>query len=813
MAFTLTDNAQDKQNLNKQVISLVLEIDGYDKIFSMDKILKYIRVGSENLRVGNSWVIGGEEYTASARDWISIDGTTSSISQQLMSDKGGASSVTSFQINLIDFHDQVTELISPNKVLTDILGREAYVYLGYKDTYFPSDYILLFSGIIDEIESGGTIKLNVSNAEQKKRQDIFPIIETEANEAIDISETSIDLLTAENFLLPVSGSLRTYVKIDDEIIEYTGITTNTLTGCTRAQFGTIAATHDIEASASSWYRLQGNATDLALQLMLSGPDTYYKTDVPVASFGVDGEGNYSSNIIFIAETDAVTKLGITAGDYLTTTGATNASNNFSLRTVTSISVDENGSVITVDGAALVVETNSSAVISIKSQYNILPDGLGLGNHQVDIAEFDRIYTLFSGSIPDYDFYITDTIQGKEFIDKEILFPANLFSLPKKGKISVGVVSPPLAIATLPVLNSDNITKPDSIKIKRAIGKYFYNSVIYKYNFDAVETSKPLTGLIVTDNDSRAQIPVGTKAITINSKGMRNDAGTTAILDINSRRLLAKYKFAAEAITINVFYGIGFNIDVGDIVYFGDEDLNIPDTVTGVRGFTPRLCEVIDKKMNIFQGTVSLTIIDTSYLTSGRYGIISPSSIIGTGSTTTTLVITDSYSTAFPDIEKNKWQDYIGQNILIHDDTYGTTYESNLIGFDPSDNYTMLIAPIAGSPTAGMIVDVAFYPMTAVASDNRLLKNIFVYTDPSVVVTSGVSDTEFVVGAGDISKFLVGATVLLHNVDYSSVSVEAKISEINTNNIVVDRALGFTPSSSYICELIGFLDGGNSYRYL
>ena len=813
MAFTLTDNAQDKQNLNKQAISLVLEIDGYDKIFSMDKILKYIRVGSENLRVGNSWVIGGEEYTASARDWISIDGTTSSISQQLMSDKGGASSVTSFQINLIDFHDQVTELISPNKVLTDILGREAYVYLGYKDTYFPSDYILLFSGIIDEIESGGTIKLNVSNAEQKKRQDIFPIIETEANEAIDISETSIDLLTAENFLLPVSGSLRTYVKIDDEIIEYTGITTNTLTGCTRAQFGTIAATHDIEASASSWYRLQGNATDLALQLMLSGPDTYYKTDIPVASFGVDGEGNYSSNIIFIAETDAVTKLGITAGDYLTITGATNAANNFTLRTVTSISVDENGSVITVNGAALVVETNSSAVMSIKSQYNILPDGLGLGNHQVDIAEFDRIYTLFSGSIPDYDFYITDTIQGKEFIDKEILFPANLFSLPKKGKISVGVVSPPLAIATLPVINSDNITKPDSIKIKRAIGKYFYNSVIYKYNFDAVETSKPLTGLIVTDNDSRAQIPVGTKAITINSKGMRNDAGTTAILDINSRRLLAKYKFAAEAITINVFYGIGFNIDVGDIVYFGDEDLNIPDTVTGVRGFTPRLCEVIDKKMNIFQGTVSLTIIDTSYLTSGRYGIISPSSIIGTGSTTTTLVITDSYSTAFPDIEKNKWQDYIGQNILIHDDTYGTTYESNLIGFDPSDNYTMLIAPIAGSPTAGMIVDVAFYPMTSVATDNRLLKNIFVYTDPSVAVTSGVSDTEFVVGAGDISKFLVGATVLLHNVDYSSVSVEAKISEINTNNIVVDRALGFTPSSSYTCELIGFKDSGPAYRYL
>lgn len=823
MAFTLTSNAEDKQSLNKQQISLILEIDGYDHYFSMDKIYQYIRVGSDNLRVGNSWVIGGSEYARNNYDYIAIDGTTSSISQQLMSDKGGSSSVTSFQINLIDFHEIVTDLISPNRTLTDILGREAYVYLGYKDTYFPQDYIMLFSGIIDEVEAGGTIKLNVSNPEQKKRQDIFPIIETDLSSSINNAVTTIPVTSNANFLLPTTATstltgdsitFSTYCKIEDEIINYTTQGTNTLTGATRAQFATIAASHNSGTSVAPWYRLQGNAIDLALSIMLSSADNiYYKTGIDIANFGIDAEGNVGTNTIFFAGIDVTTKLGFNVGDYLTTTGATNAGNNFTLRTITSIDIDANGSVVTVNGSALTLEANTSAVASIKSQYNLLPDGLGLGNHQVDIAEYERIYTLFNGSIPTYDFYITETVNAKEFIEKEILFPANLFALPKKGKISVGVVSPPLAIATLPRLNSDNVTKPDTIRIKRAIGKYFYNTVIYKYNYDAVETNKPLTGLIVVDEDSKAQIPVGTKAITIASKGMRNDANTSTILDINSRRILSKYKYAAEAITLNVFYGIGFNIDVGDIVYFGDTDLNLPDTVNGVRGFSPRLCEVIDKKMNIFQGTVQLTIIDTSYLTNGRYGIISPSSIVGTGSTTTNIIITDSYSTTFPDIEKNKWQDYIGQNLYIHDDTYTTTYSTKLLGFDPSNNYSMIVSPMSGSPTAGMIVDIAFYPMTTVASDNELLKNIFVFTDPSVAVVSGVSSTEFVVGAGDISKFLVGQTIILHNVDWSSYSSEVKISQINTNNIVVDRTLGFTPSSSYTVELIGYKDGGNSYRFL
>jgi|694.fasta_scaffold02549_7 hypothetical protein len=815
MAFELTTSAKDKQAMSRQEPSLILEIDGYSSIFGMHKLLKIARIGAGGLYIDGTWRIGGNYGDSSVQDWISIDGTTSTISQQLLQDKGGTSSITSFQISLIDYNDLVTKLISPGIVLQDILGREAFVYLGYKDTLFPQDYVLLFNGIIDEIESSGVIKLNVANPESKKRQEIFPNIETELVSDITNSQTTIPLQSVENMFLPVTDILETYIRIDDEIIRYTGINTSTneLTGCTRAQFETVAVEHDEETSVSSFLRLKGEAVTLALQVMLSGEKEYYKENYPVTTFGLDGEGNPNSQALFFQGVDMQTKWGLTVGSFITTQYASNASNNFNLRTITSIEVSTAGTLVTVSGAALVAENPSNGVASFKSQYNVLPDGLGMGAHQVDIQEFNRVETLFTGQIPSYDFYLTDTINGKDFIDREILFPANLFSLPKRGKSSVGAVSPPLALATLPQLNADKVTRPNSIKIKRALGKYFYNTAIYKFNFDAVETDKPLSGYIRIDEDSKSQIPVGTKAITIVSKGLRNDANTKVILDTFSRRLLEKYKYAAEAITLSCFYSVGFNIDVGDVVLFGDSELNLPDSTRGARGFEPRLCEVINKSMNIVTGTVDLTLIDTAYLTSGRYGVFSPSSVLGTGSTLSTLVLTDSFGTVAPDLEKNKWTDYIGENILIHSDDYSVTYSSKILGFNPLNNYEMLIDPIASAPSAGFIVDVAFYPASTDPQIQFALKNVFVFADPSVAVASGSSATVFSVASGDVGKFHIGSTVLLHDESWSSVSPEAKVSSIVGNQITVDRSLGFTPSSTYRVELIGFPDSGFAYRYL
>jgi hypothetical protein len=60
-------------------------------------------------------------------------------------------------------------------------------------------------------------------------------------EALDDIETEIDIVSSIGF--KQDG----VVKIDDEIITYTGISTNTLTGCTRGTNSTSAVAHDISS--------------------------------------------------------------------------------------------------------------------------------------------------------------------------------------------------------------------------------------------------------------------------------------------------------------------------------------------------------------------------------------------------------------------------------------------------------------------------------------------------------------------------------------------------------------------------------------
>ena len=81
-------------------------------------------------------------------------------------------------------------------------------------------------------------------------------VATTLAEALDNSETEIDLTSATGF--PTSGTVR----CESEDITYTGITTNTLTGCTRGAGSTSAATHS-------------NGLAIGLVVNLSGSYNYF----------------------------------------------------------------------------------------------------------------------------------------------------------------------------------------------------------------------------------------------------------------------------------------------------------------------------------------------------------------------------------------------------------------------------------------------------------------------------------------------------------------------------------------------------------
>ena len=127
----------------------------------------------------------------------------------------------------------------------DIYGTDASNNADY-------DTVIALQGVPREINFwrglGGVDRMAVGThnhlyiIENQAAYDITPIRDTSGqtttlDEALDTSETSIDLTSATGF--PTAGA----IKIETEIITYTNISSNTLTGCTRGTNSTSAATH------------------------------------------------------------------------------------------------------------------------------------------------------------------------------------------------------------------------------------------------------------------------------------------------------------------------------------------------------------------------------------------------------------------------------------------------------------------------------------------------------------------------------------------------------------------------------------------
>lgn len=915
MATELTDKAQVKADSRIQEPQLVLKIDGVDTIYGVGEVKKYIKIGDPELEIGDEWMIGGLNAYENQLDVVDLDGSSNTISQQLLPDKGGTTSVSYVQVSLIDKNSAMTELITPGMVVEDILGRKASVYLGYKETAWPQDFVRIFSGVIDEITGGPTITLNVAHPEQKKRSEIFQKITTEltsdlhyrsANiqrilyktrrdvvgtvtvtyttgatagfenvlvsgnniviqlepgvsqakhvrnaieKSIDalslveikidsgfqnefqtiqsitslLSDTTINVTTTQGMLLPVPAEgFRTYVRVNDEVIEYTGLTATTITGCTRAAFELVderseGASHKEGDTVDTFYRLEGSAFDIALKVLMSGGPQYFAEDIQIKSI-VDVEGvGPIPNAVWFDNLNIQDAWGISLGDKATITGDAIPANNVTDAVIADIVATPYGSYIILDGVSLVSQPISTGTIAFASKWNVLPEGagLGLGGDEVDVPEFERLRDIFSSSLFEYDFYLKETVKAKDFIDTEVLFPTGAFTLPRRGKISVGYTSPPVGAAELKVLDSTNTSKPNQTKVKRSFNRYFYNNVLFQYN-EAVVDDRFLSGDLEVSQDSKNRIPVGNKTLVIKARGLRPSTDATVIIEILKRRFQDKYKFGAEVISMFAFYGKTFDTDVGDIVVFGDNSLKLPDTKSGTRDFNPRLFEVANKSLSIKSGEVKLDLIDSGYsLNDGRYGVVSPASqTVAAGSSGSEVKIKNSYETVSPQKEKTKWTPYIGQKVLVHDENWDNLHETILLGFSASDDFLMLLQdPVPFAVLDDYIVDIAQYPDNADPNDNQLAKRVFAFTNPTVTVLTGSSDTVFTVAGLDASKFLEGAIVLVRDEDWNVVSPEVTIVDVTGSTITVGSSLGFTPLSGYEIDFIGFKDGGAPYRYL
>lgn len=697
--------------------NIVLCIDGAPYCMGSAVIRRIVRIGDPGLLIDGSWLIGGVVDLDTQRTLVSTQGTSTTIKQQLDADKGRGSSIQSMDIELVDVDNQVTELITPGLVMTDILARKAKVYMALDgEAVWPLDYLLLFRGVVDDVKStAGVVTMTIAHPEQKKKQSVYDRIESNSVGSITSSQTTIPLVDTTGFLKAVVGpsgttdnvNFKSYVRIDDEIIEYTGISGNNLTGCGRGSLNTFPVAHAADAQASSFYRQRGTAMDIALKMMLSKGD-YYLTGVPMSAFQVITGPTSIPNAIWFEDLDLRTEYGLTVGDYVSTTGAANAANNFTLRAITEIIPTDTGTYFVVSGAPLVDESPTSATISFRSKYDTFPAGLGLGADEVDVAQHEYLNTQFLNSFT-YDIYIKDTIENaRDWLDIEIYKPASAYSLPRKAQASVQLLLGPIPGSQMTTLSKANIVNPSKLRLRRTVNKNFFNTIIYRYDEDEL-TEKFLRGNIEQSATSINQIPVGTRPMVISSKGLRTTSNAASLAQSASTRRLNRFAFGAEFLeAVQLTFGAGFDLEVGDIVILDPEGLSISNTIDGTREKAIALFEIVNKSLNWKTGAVEVDLLDSGFDPDAKYCLIAPSSTISSAASQTIFTISQTAYSVYGTAEFQKWARLEDCSVVVRSPDYTTRYAVSQIQTATS-NTIELATPLGFTPLPGDVMELSKYP--------------------------------------------------------------------------------------------------------
>lgn len=714
MTLTLTENTRNAIEQVNNTPQVVLKIDGIDTLFGASKILKYVRIGDNNLLIGNDWRIGGfneVEDQASLITFGGDGGTTTKITQNLNLDRGEGSSVSQVQVTLIDKNNQVTELITPGEMVTDILGRKAKLLIGFQSTAYPEDYLTIFRGIISDVTSGnGAVTIQIDHPDQKKRSKIFRKKTTKLSGSIDASQTTVTVESTNDFLDPILGPDGTYdpdfhsaIRIDDELIRYTGISGNQFTGCTRGYLNTVAAPHDDDASVATFYRLQGDVMTVALKMMSSGFQGPYQSNITVGAFESFESQNVLSAVYF-SGVNFKEEYGAVVGDYLTVSGATDGANNFTNKEILEIETTAGGSYVVVDHTTA-LEASTSAVASIRSQYDTLPDGLRMGGDEIDVDEHELLRNRFLSAF-EYDFYLKDTVDGREFLESQCYLPCASFSIPRKSKASVGYTIAPFPGTNIPILSRRNLKKPGQIRLKRTIAKNFINTVIYK--FDESPTADELaTGVVNLNSSAISQIGIGSRGLTIEARGLRSGNQGVVRANAASLRKLNVYKTGAESlIGIEPMPSVSLPIEIGDTILVDTNDLNVSNTRDASRAGFQRLYRVDNKSFDIRTGITQLNLVDTGYDNASRYGLMSPSSVVKTAISTTRIVVDPSFSMAFGANEFRKWERLTLPSVKIRNADFSVIYYGKILRW--SNNECTFENPLAGLPVAGMVMEFDSY---------------------------------------------------------------------------------------------------------
>jgi len=808
MAQPLTDKAKSLLEQTNIVQQLILEIDGFTEVFGALPITVVPRYGDAGLEYGDAGLTyGGVVEDPNSRPWIMLEGTTNSITQQIQADKGAATSVSTINVSLIDKNAELTNIFSPGVRVPDVIGREANFYVGQEGGSHPEDSVKLFSGVVTGLDFGaGKVVVKVSHPEQLKRQDVLIQATTKLSAPLIAGAATASVEATANFIAPLDV-LESYAVINDEIFQWTGKTSTTLTGLSRGALDTSDVSHSTGDEVVSFYRFQEDPIDLALKIYLSNGGTAFVTEEAAIAFNQVDPSTFVTNAIAFQDLDIQTKLGLIVGDTITVTGASEAANN-ATHTISSFGSTDVVSYIVVT-TTLTTEVDSPALADFTSKFNVLPAdaALGMNPKQVDVQKHLDIQAII-GSIPDYDLYVDSTEKGTELINKKILFPLGMISIPRQGKVGLNATLPPLSGLETKTLDSSNVINPKNIKIRRTVNENFYNAIVFKVEKLPLE-DKFLRGIITQSTDSTNRIPVGNKVLTLEAPGLRDTSEVVTFLQRSTERLLIRYRFGAEFLEIQTHYRTAFNLDVGDTVILDGKSLGLPDTTVASKDFVPRIFEIENKTLNVKTGAVKLNLIDTVFDNDRLYGTFGPASLIKPGATSTKLPLKRSF-VADPTLgnEKSKWEAFVGLTVQVRSPDFTNIDTAKIDSIDPIETSTLnLDSALSFTPAEDDIIEMPPYT----SAEDRY-KSAHCFAGQRLIVVTGVSSTSFTVSVADAAKMTAEDTIRVHSTDFSDDSEDTNITSVVGVTVTVDDDMGFTPSAGDEIDMIPFADGGRTYAY-
>lgn len=812
MAIPITQRLSSLANQISKTPQLILEIEGIDGTFSTSAVFELSSWDNVQL----FWDDGvtfwdGTSPKSDNRQLIDWNGTDTTLSQQIRPDRSSTQSVPTFRVRIIDKNNQIAQEFSFDNI-NEQLSKKVNMYVSLQGAVHRQDSIPIIFGYLDEFEFGpGYVQLSISHASNLQRQSIFTQTTTELTSDIDNSTNLIPVEDTDGYYL-AQDAVKTFIQIDDEIMQITGINPNSFI-VVRGALNTQIVSHDSGADVLAYFTLTGKPLDLYQKILLSNPgNTFTSIGFSLKSVNV-ASSTITVNNSFIFESENVAEFaGIIPGDTINYTGSLVNDGNYTV--LNSGILDTGDSFITVE-EDLSDEIVAQGVATLRSQYNVLPDGLGLEPREVDANGMTQEAQDFDAEFFDYiDLPIKETVEdAKDFLEKQILYSQNCYSIPRKARVSAKFTRPPLSVDITPTLNTSNVQNPGNLKIKRSTHKYYYNSVRYNYNLSYVE-DKFFRTLTFFDAESTSRINIGNSTLTIPSDGIRQESNTVDNLTRLSSRLLQRYRFAAAEIrNIQVLFKDSINLEVGDIIPFGGSDTQLADPQTGRRDLPVALYEIINKKLSIRDGRVVLDLIESGFGLQGVRGTIAPSSQVAQATLNSVTIETLNGSTRYLD-ERDKYEDFINTALRVYTEDYSFDETVNIVGFPDGQPNTILVSPDFSSvPIQGAVVEFATYSNQPINNQTNLLKIKHVFLMYQATIVSAVSSSEFDVD--DASDLFEGQVISIHAPDYSSDSF-TNLTTINTiigNTITITDAVTFPLLNGYLVETYSFSDGRDGYVLL